>query len=138
MTDMTTRDICLEVLKVRLANDGKVKSEDKDGNIVYTNIGIIPNEKLNAFLELSLSEFNSTPRFTTFSFDEKSTLSWMDVLIEGATINALASQAFLERGREYPMIDNGVSFSPPNISDLLMAQWHALLPLHFEKLKLIK
>lgn len=51
---------------------------------------------------------------------------------------ALASQALLERGREFQTTDNGVTFNPPSISELLNTQYSVLLQHHWEKLKTIK
>ena len=64
--------------------------------------------------------------------------TFAEVLVEGATLYALASQALLERGREFQMSDNGISFDPPNLSELLNTQYSILLVHHWDKLKLIK
>ena len=95
--------------------------------------------QLNTFLDLSLSDFNQTPYFTFFTFnDEKFVNTFINVLVEGAILYALSSQALIERGREFVTTDNGIEFNPPNISEMLQTQYHSLIHLHFEKLKLIK
>ena len=39
-----------------------------------------------------------------------------EILVEGATLYALASQALIERGREFQITDNGLNFNPPTVS----------------------
>ena len=51
---------------------------------------------------------------------------------------ALSSQALIERGREYNLTDNGVSLTPPTISELLNTQWSTELTNHLERTKMIK
>jgi hypothetical protein len=51
---------------------------------------------------------------------------------------ALASQALIERGREFNITDNGVNFVPPTISELLNTQYSTLLTAYNERLKYIK
>lgn len=104
-----------------------------------SNTAIYSNKCLENFLNLSLSEFNQTPIFTNYSFNNDIIVNmFSEVLIEGATLYALASQALLERGREFVITDNNISLTPPNISDMLNTQYCELLKYHFEKLKLIK
>lgn len=60
------------------------------------------------------------------------------ILVEGAVINALASQALLERGREWTLNDNGISVTPPTVSELLTSQYAQIYTAHLEKVKQIK
>jgi len=54
-------------------------------------------------------------------------------LVEGATLKALASQALIERGREFALSDSGISFIPPAISELLQTQFQSVISFHNEK-----
>jgi hypothetical protein len=94
---------------------------------------------LVTFLAASLSEFNETPYFSHFTFDD----SWfierfLHVLAEGAALWALSSQALIERGREYTLTDQGISFTPPLVSEILNTQWTTSLTNHWERLRMIK
>jgi hypothetical protein len=51
---------------------------------------------------------------------------------------ALASQALIERGREFQITDNGLNFNPATVSELLETQYSTLLTVYWEKLKMIK
>jgi len=61
-----------------------------------------------------------------------------EVLIEGATLYALSSMSLLERGLEFSITDNSLSFQPPTVSELLNSQWSTQLSAYNEKVKYIK
>lgn len=129
----------VSLLKYRLASNTKTKTKDNSGNIIYLDYGIYSEEQLIGFIELALSEFNSIPDFTFFTLDDdKFVKCFGETLVEGATLYALASQALIERGREFTINDGGVSFDVPNVSELLNTQYRILLDYHFKKLKIIK
>lgn len=127
------------LLKARLSSSGKQKTVDASGNATYIDTDIFGNEMLVSFLTLSLSEFNQTPYFSFFTFEDTKLIELVtDLLVEGATLNALASRALLERGREFKMNDAGVTFDPPNVSELLQTQYATLLTHHWNKLRNVK
>lgn len=127
------------LLKQRLHSNGKAKSTDASGNTIYVDIDIFSEETLAAFIQLSLSSFNQVPQFTYFTLEDTNVLrTFAEVLIEGAVIHALASKSLIERGREFTMADNGISFTPPSVSELMNTQYCTLLAHHWEKLKTIK
>lgn len=129
----------LKLLKCRLQSTGKAKSSDKDGNTIYIDCDIYSIDMLASFIELSVSDFNQVPYFTFYTLDDnKFTETFAEVLVEGATLYALSSQALLERGREFQITDSGVMFNPPNVSEMLNTQYSTLLVHHREKLKHIK
>lgn len=129
----------LILLKARLNSSGKTKSTDTLGNTIYIDCDIYNNDTLINFLILSLSEFNSVPIFTFFTFDDKKVIdTFADVLVEGATLYALSSKALLERGREFVIMDDGVAFQPSSVSELLNTQYSILLHHHLDKVKCIK
>src|SRR5208337_3193762 len=100
---------------------------------------IYSNDMLAGFIELSVSDFNQVPNFTYYTLDDdKFVDTFAEVLVEGATLYALSSQALLERGREFMMTDNGITFNPPSISEMLNTQYSTLLVYHWDKLKFIK
>jgi hypothetical protein len=130
---------CLKALKSILRSNYRSKSFDLNQNVVYIDADVFGNKLLNTFLDLSLSDFNQTPYFTFFTFnDEKFVNTFINVLVEGAILYALSSQALIERGREFVTTDNGIEVNPPNVSEMMQTQYHSLIHLHFEKLKLIK
>jgi hypothetical protein len=129
----------LKLIKSRLSSTGKAKASDKDGNTTYVDLEVFSNEMLVDFLVMSLSDFNQTPYFTSYTFDDTLVVdTFSEVLVEGATLQALASKALIERGREFQIVDNGVHFNPPSVSDLMNTQYCTLINHHFDKLKVIK
>jgi len=132
-------DMLVKLLQARLQSTGKTKEVDTDGNTTYVDTDVYSRGLLESFITLSISEFNQIPIFTHFTLaDDKFVETFAEVLVEGATIYALSSQALIERGREFAIVDDGVSYTPPPVAEMLNTQFSILLTHHFEKLKLIK
>lgn len=129
----------LKFLKNRLNSTGSAKSMDGYGNTIYVDCDIYSNDMLASFISLSLSDFNQTPNFTNFGLDDTHFIdTFAEVLVEGATLYALSSKALIERGREFKIMDNGIIFDPPSVSEMLNTQFSTLLEFHWQKLKHIK
>lgn len=129
----------LRSLKARLNSSGKAKSTDGYGNIQYVDCDIFSIDMLVTFLATALWDFNQVPFFTFFQFDDDNFVEQFgEILVEGATLQALASKALIERGREFSITDNGLNFNPPTVSELLTTQYSALLAHYDAKLKMIK
>jgi hypothetical protein len=129
----------LKSLKFRLKSSGKAKRTDEFGNIIYKDCDVYNTDELVGYIVRSLSRFNQTPTFTSFTFEDTCIIEeFHDILVQGAVVFALGAQALIERGREYAVTDNGVAFSPPSISELLMNQYNAELADYKEALKTIK
>lgn len=129
----------IKVLKARLNSAGKAKSADSFGNVIYVTCDIFSIDMLVTFLAAALSDFNQVPFFTFFTFDESDFVDqFLEILVEGATLYALASKALIERGREFSITDNGINFVPPTVSELMMTQYNTLLTHYWDKLKMIK
>lgn len=129
----------LKTLRARLNSAGKHPTTDAFGNQIFTDCDIFTVDSLVTFLANSLTMFNEIPYTTLFTFDDTPIIDqYHDVLVQGATLMALSSIALMERGREFAITDNGVSFAPPGMSELLNTQWNAELTNHTEKVKYIK
>lgn len=129
----------MKTLKARLNNDGKAKSTDAFGNVIYVDCNVFSDEMLTTFIANAISDFNQVPYFTFFTLDDTPIIDMFhDILVERATIDALASQALIERGREFQITDNGVNFNPPTVSELLNTQYSTMLTNYYDKLKYIK
>ena len=129
----------IKSLKARLNSSGKAKSADSYGNTVYVDCDIFSYDMLVTFIATALWDFNQVPYFTFFDFDDSSFVEQFgEILVEGATLYALASKALIERGREFQITDNGLNFNPPTVSELMMTEYNALLSHYWEKLKYIK
>ena len=129
----------MKTLRRRLNSSGKSKSVDSYGNTIYVNCDIFSVDMLATFLGNALSDFNQTPYFSFFSFEDTQIIDqFHDIIVEGATLMALASQALIERGREFSITDNGINFVPPTVSELLNTQYNTLLTSYVERLKYIK
>lgn len=129
----------IKSLRARLNSSGKAKSQDGYGNTIYVDCDIFSVSMLTTFIATALWDFNQVPYFTWFTFEEESFVDQFgEILVEGATLYALASQALIERGREFQITDNGLNFNPPTVSELLQTQYSTLLSNYWEKLKYIK
>jgi len=129
----------LTIIKKRLKSDGMKRTPDGAGGYIEEPCPVFSDSELICFLINSLSEFNSYPHFTNFSFaDEVICGLFADIIIQGAVLLALAAQALIERGREFTITDNGVTYQPPALSELLNNQFSAQLADYKEKLKIIK
>lgn len=129
----------VKLLKRRLNSAGKVKSTDAFGNTVYLSCDIFSVDQLVTFLAGALWDFNQVPYFTSFDFDDDMFIKQFgEILVEGATLYALASRALIEKGNEINVTDNGISFQMPGVSDMLNSQYGTLLTNYYDKLKYIK
>lgn len=129
----------MELVRARLRSSGKAKKTDEHGNVTYIDCDIFSVENLTSFIVMSLSNFNQIPYFTWFTFEDTWFIDeWMAILAEGASIYAMASQALLERGREFSITDNSISFTPPTVSELLNTQYSSNMTTYNENLKYIK
>lgn len=129
----------LKSLRARLNSQGKAKATDGYGNTIYVDCDIFSIDMLVTFLATALWDFNQVPFFTFFQFDDDYFVEQFgEILVEGATLYALASKALIERGREFTLSDNGINFTPPTVSDLMNTQYSTLLSHYWEKLKMIK
>lgn len=129
----------LKILKKRLKNDGVRKVPDGEGGFIEEKCSVFSDSELICFLINSLSEFNSYPHFTNFTFSDPVICDlFLDIIIQGALLLALAAQALIEKGREFSITDNGVTYQPPAVSDILNNQYSAQLADYKEKLKIIK
>lgn len=132
-------NMMLKILRARLNSRGKHKDTDEFGNTIYTDCDIFTIEQLVDFLVMSLGEFNETPTFTYFTFDDTPIIQeFYAILVQGATLMALSSQALIERGREFQITDNGIGFTPPTISELMNTQWSTELTNWYDRVKMIK
>lgn len=129
----------IKSLRARLNSAGKARSSDAYGNTTYVDCDIFSVDMLTTFIATALWDFNQVPYFTFFRFDDDDFVDQFgEVLVEGATLYALASIALIERGREFQLTDNGLNFNPPTVSELLQTQYSTLLSHYWEKLKYIK
>lgn len=129
----------LKLVRARLNSSSKAKATDENNNVIYVDCDIYSTDMLVQFLFLSLSEFNQTPYFTAFTFEDADFLTtFADVIVEGAVIQALAAQALIERGREFKIEDHGIMMDPPNMSEMLNTQYATMLSYHVDKLRYIK
>lgn len=132
-------NILLKTLKARLNSSGKSLAKDANGNQIYVDCDIFSVDMLVTFLANSITLFNEIPHFTFFTFDDTDIIQgFHDVIVQGATLMALSSKALIERGREFQIQDNGLSWSPPTVSEMLNTQYSTELANHTEKLKYIK
>ncbi len=129
----------IKLLRLRLQSSGRHQIKNEYGGIEYENCEIFSVDELYAFLCSSLAEFNLYPHPTGFTWEDPFVVDdFADILVEGAYIMALGSKALIEKGREYNITDNGISFQPAAVADFLNSQMNSLLGPYREKLKTIK
>lgn len=130
---------CLKLLKARLNSMGKKLAFDQYGNEYYADCDIYDIPTLVYFLEDSLSLFNDIPTFTNFSWNDTDIINqFKSIIVQGATLIALSSKALIEKGREFQVTDDGISFNPPSVADMLNSQFGTELSNHMERLKMVK
>lgn len=130
---------CIKMMKARLNSAGKAKSTDAFGNVIYVDCDIFSIDQLVSFIAMAMNKFNTTPYFTNFVFEDSMFFTnFAEVIAEGAAIFAMASQALIERGREFQLTDSGISFTPPAVSELLNTQFNTELTHWWDQLKMIK
>lgn len=129
----------LKMMKARLNSSGKAKSLDAYGNVTYVDCDIFSVDLLVSFLAMSLNKFNTTPYFTNFTFEDSHFFAnFSEVIAEGAVVFAMASQALIERGREFTLSDQGIQFTPPTVSELLNTQFNTEITHMWDQVKMIK
>lgn len=132
-------NLLLKELKARLNSRGIHVSTDEFGNKIYTDCDIFTTDQLVTFLVTSMQMFNETPAFTYFTFDDTPIINtFSGILVQGASLIALSSQALIERGREMTITDSSVSYTPPTLSDILSTQWSTEFTNWNERVKMIK
>ena len=140
-------NVLLKYLKARLRSAGKKPKRDSFGAIIrdgygeiqYEECNVFSDEILATFLCISLSEFNSTPFFTSYSFaDQVIKTLFSSIIVEGAYVVGLASQSLLEKGRDFTISDGGISYQPPQLGDFLSSHYGNWLNSHRERVKFVK
>ncbi len=127
------------LLKASLDSSGLHLSYDAVGNKEYMECDIYSIAQLTSFLILSLSLFNQTKFVTSFSFADTDIINiYTEVLIQGALVYALSSKALLEKARDQAVTDNGLSYQPAGIGDMLMARSNSEMQNVTDKIKSIK
>ena len=108
------------LLKQRLNSDGKTVSKDAWGNTTYVTCSNFSIETLMGFLELSLSEFNLIPYTSNITFADTDMIhTYATVIVEAAGMFALYAKSAIERGSEFTIQDNGISFAPAQVAEFL-------------------
>lgn len=104
-------------------------------NYKEVDCNIYKTDELVTFLIQSLSMLNgSIPEQYRFSFsDKKKSETYADILICGAAMYALASKSIIERKSEFKISDNGITYTPPLVSDVLNSQYMFESNLWFQK-----
>lgn len=95
------------------------------------------DDEIDMYLEGSLWAFNARPTFTAFLWDHMQD-RWLDIIAKGATVWALYAQSLIESGREFTITDNGISYTPPPVSDKIQSYASALLQHYTAELTEIK
>lgn len=131
------KDTLIKRFRLRMG-DFPVKGKDTHGNEI-TFPHIFSDSEVTDLLEMSMATLNGfMPTTRQIVWDEDAIRPYTDIIIHGAVVTALASRSLIERGREFTMTDTGISFTPPNMSDVLMLQWSTECHLYNEKLKDIR
>ena len=129
----------LRVTRRRLNSAGWAQTVDIYGNPEKKWCDIFSVEELVDFICNSLSMFNQIPYFTSFTFFDSEIISvFLEILVQGAVLNALAAKALIEKGRETGVQDNGISWTPASIGDLLQTQYTTELSDYKDKVRYVK
>jgi hypothetical protein len=138
--------LLMKLLRTRLGSDGVRRKRDQfgryildvNGQYILEPCNVFTTDELYTFLKASLAEFNSIPHFTSFTFNDVSFVNmFQHELTEGAFIMAMALQGLREKGREFQMTDDGLSYQPPAIADYLKGFLSDFMTSYRERLKFI-
>lgn len=139
--------VLMKLLRARLGSEGIRHKRDQfgrylrdvNGNFIDEPCNVFTTDELYRFLQASLAEFNSIPHFTAFTFNDTAFVdTFKHELTEGAVILGLASQALKEKGREFQITDDALSYQPPMIADFLKGFFTDFLNSYRERIKMIK
>lgn len=139
--------LLMKLLRTRLASDGVRRKRDQygrylldaKGNYIMEPCNVFSTDELYTFLKASLAEFNSIPHFTSFTFNDHYIINtFQHELTEGAFILSMALQGLREKGREFQMTDDGLSYQPPQIADYLKSYLTEFMTSYRQRLKDIK
>lgn len=139
--------LLIKLLRTRLGSDGVRRKRnaygqyllDAQGNYIMEPCNVFTTDELYTFLKASLAEFNSIPHFTGFTFNDPNFVNtFQHELTEGAFILAMALQGLREKGREFQMTDDALSYQPPQIADYLKSYLTDFMTSYRERLKFIK
>ncbi len=96
-------------------------------NLVRFRVGDTNNTKIfdiksiKYALELSLKAFNMSPVITYFKWDDVETIDMIsDILVTYAVFTLWQSASFSERSQEVKVKDSGVTFTPPNLTEVAL------------------
>lgn len=140
-------NVLLKLLKLRLRSHGISPVRDEFGKILTDGYGEIITKECNVFdddvlvgmLISALSEFNSTPFFTTYRFsDELVYIMFSQPIVEIAYIFAVAGQALIEKGRDFTISDGGINYQAPQLGDFIQSHFSTWLTASRERIKFIK
>jgi hypothetical protein len=129
----------LKLLKNRLNSSGKKVSKDSFGNKVYVDCDVFNLYQLIDFLNYSLLNFNGIPHFTHFDWNDSEFFNvWGSFIVQGAFLHAMGAISILERARASQISDNGISYTPADIADILQSQYTTEYQYWQDNVKMIK
>lgn len=124
----------IRIMRLVRARLNKLNVDDKES--IHMGADIFSTDMLVNFIELSISQFNQTPYFTFFTIsDTEFVNNFINLLVDGVVLAALASCSLIEKGYEFKMDNNGVNFATPSLSELLTTQWSKQIELYHDQLK---
>src|ERR1017187_6779540 len=123
----------IAMVKMRVGNDAKAKTEDVWGNTTFVSCDIFSISTITTAIATSITSFNQIPFFTFFTFEDTQFIEqFAEILVEGATYNLLAAQALLEQGKQFTITDQGASYTPHAVGEMLNTQYGGLLTHYWE------
>jgi hypothetical protein len=106
---------------------------------LFVKSQVFTDKQFRTFLYQSLSSFNQTPTFTNYDFTDCTFVRiFADILVQGALVQCLGSQAVRERAHEFTTVNNGVMNSCPDVSTMLFDQYSIESNSYNNKIKEIK
>ena len=108
-------------------------NQDKLVNSLYNRLGDNSRKIFdrNSLVDLIDQAINAT----NFVLNKKVGEREFELVVQYAASLAYRKQALLERGREFPIKDNGIAFTPPTVSNVLLELAHAELRDWHEKIR---
>ena len=115
----------VSMVQVQLSAIGYIK--DAEGKLIETEI--VSKENISKFLELADKDVK-----LLIDYDGDSS----SLVVDNACYRALMAMALIEKGREYDVHSDGVSYSVPEVSDLLMRQANFFHDSFLKKIEMLR
>lgn len=108
----------IDCIHARMQDKGTTLHKDTCGNPVTKEELVFKD--IDIGMAISLVESDLSIRDIKLEWDNFSSITrYGSLIVQGACAYMMPGHIMLERGREYSVVDGGIGFNPPNLSDMM-------------------